>query len=522
MIRVCACESQPIVIEGLRRTLEDSDGLEFGGSVNELGPVLEFASERRPKVCLIDKSFGTKAVFQVISDLKVDSPAVEAVLWTAEISEVESFRALQVGARGILMKSLPVATILDCIQTVAKGNIWIENSVSDQFVGFINRRSTPRLTPREEEILSLVMRGMKNKQIAEELSITTGTVKVHLMSNDQRLPFQPIEADIRRVRNSSSCGTIDRGTFNALQDAAFKPVADLGEPPRFSGQVLSSQCRRLAESDDAGHILRTRTVASFMAPAMLYLLELGPLPHIERAGALWPIELVGAQAKQINAKLFHFGRNFPRALHAIGVKNDTGFAGDFRNLGDRLHGSQFVVSVHNRNQLCVWLQGSPHVVRGDDSLGADPDIRNFDPLFLKLLASVQDRGVLNRARDDMVARTVRGADRPQNGQVVRFGATARKDDFGRCAVQERDDLAACALDTRLGILPKAVNARRVAVRSIQAQDNRVPHLGCDRCRGVVVKVVALHTSRLASLIISCAPASSPSRRTSVFPTTTSA
>ena len=181
MIRVCACESHPIVIEGLRRTLEDAEGLEFAGSVSELGAVLEFASERLPKVCLIDKAFGTKAVFQVISDLKVHSPAVEAVLWTAEISEVESFRALQVGARGILMKNMPLSTILDCIDTVAKGNIWIENSVSDQFVGFINRRSTPRLTPREEEILSLVMRGMKNKQIAEELSITTGTVKVHLM-----------------------------------------------------------------------------------------------------------------------------------------------------------------------------------------------------------------------------------------------------------------------------------------------------------------------------------------------------
>ena len=181
MIRVCACELHPIVIEGLRRTLEDAEGLEFAGSVSELGAVLEFASERLPKVYLIDKAFGTKAVFQVISDLKVHSPAVEAVLWTAEISEVESFRALQVGARGILMKNMPLSTILDCIDTVAKGNIWIENSVSDQFVGFINRRSTPRLTPREEEILSLVMRGMKNRQIAEELSITTGTVKVHLM-----------------------------------------------------------------------------------------------------------------------------------------------------------------------------------------------------------------------------------------------------------------------------------------------------------------------------------------------------
>ena len=71
--------------------------------------------------------------------------------------------------------------ILDCIRTVAKGNIWIECSISNQFVGFINRRSTPRLTPREDEILDLVMRGMKNKQIADSLQITTGTVKVHLM-----------------------------------------------------------------------------------------------------------------------------------------------------------------------------------------------------------------------------------------------------------------------------------------------------------------------------------------------------
>jgi DNA-binding NarL/FixJ family response regulator len=103
------------------------------------------------------------------------------VLWASEITEVESFRALQVGARGILKKTLPIQVLLDCIRTVAKGNIWIESSISNQFVGFINRRSTPRLTPREDEILNLVMRGMKNKQIADSLTITTGTVKVHLM-----------------------------------------------------------------------------------------------------------------------------------------------------------------------------------------------------------------------------------------------------------------------------------------------------------------------------------------------------
>ena len=181
MIRVCACESQPIVLEGLRSSLAGVEDVEFIGSVDDLRAVFDFVAEESPKVCLLDKAFGTKAVFQLVSDIKARAPETEPVLWAAEISEVESFRALQVGARGILKKTLPVDVILECLRTVANGNIWIESSVSNQFVGFINRRSTPRLTPREDEILSLVMRGMKNKQIAAELTITTGTVKVHLM-----------------------------------------------------------------------------------------------------------------------------------------------------------------------------------------------------------------------------------------------------------------------------------------------------------------------------------------------------
>jgi len=181
MITIAACESQPIVVEGLRRSMEGSKDLQFVGAATTAKTCLELIEQHKPVVCLLDKAFGTKAVFQLITDVKGHSPQTEPILWAAEISEIESFRALQVGARGILKKTLPVTTILDCLRTVARGNIWIENSISDQFVGFINRRNTPHLTPREEEIVALVARGMKNKQIADTLCITTGTVKVHLM-----------------------------------------------------------------------------------------------------------------------------------------------------------------------------------------------------------------------------------------------------------------------------------------------------------------------------------------------------
>jgi len=179
-VRVCACESQPILVEGLRRSLEGTNDLRFAGAVNSPGKLLELALKERAHVCLIDKAFGAKAVFDLISDLKSEYKEAKPIVWAAEVSEVESFRALQAGARGILKKTLPVPVIIDCLRTVAKGNIWIESSISNQFVGFINR-GTPRLTPREEQILTLVMRGLKNKEIAEALCITTGTVKVHLM-----------------------------------------------------------------------------------------------------------------------------------------------------------------------------------------------------------------------------------------------------------------------------------------------------------------------------------------------------
>ena len=181
MIHVAACESQPVVVEGLRRSLEATEDLRFVGAVGGPEALTELVSKGPPEVCLIDKAFGTKETLQLISDLRISRPHMEIILWGVDISEVESFGALQAGARGILKKTLPIPVILDCLRTVAKGNVWIESTISNQFVGFINRRTKLRFTPREEQILDLVMQGMKNKQIAQTLHIAAGTVKVHLI-----------------------------------------------------------------------------------------------------------------------------------------------------------------------------------------------------------------------------------------------------------------------------------------------------------------------------------------------------
>lgn len=180
-LSVFACESQPIVIEGLEKVLQPFDDLEFVGASTSFTDTLATVRDLRPDLILVDQTVGLKLVFQFVSDVRSVSSRSQTILWVHEMAEIDCFRALQLGARGILKKSLPVATLIECLRAVGSGSVWIENAVSNQVVGFLNRKNGPRLTPREREIVRHVCSGMKNKEIAEALCITAGTVKVHLM-----------------------------------------------------------------------------------------------------------------------------------------------------------------------------------------------------------------------------------------------------------------------------------------------------------------------------------------------------
>lgn len=180
-LSVFACESQPIVVEGLSQVLGRCEDLDFVGSAQTPRDALEFLRQRNPDVLLVDQAAGLKAVFQFLSDVKSTSPNCQPVLWVNDLAEIDCFRALQLGARGILKKTQPIDSVVECLRSVARGNVWIESSLSDSVSGSFDRRSAPRLTPREKEIVHHVCGGMKNKEIAEALDITPGTVKVHLM-----------------------------------------------------------------------------------------------------------------------------------------------------------------------------------------------------------------------------------------------------------------------------------------------------------------------------------------------------
>ena len=180
-VRVFACEAQPIVLEGLAQVLSQDAEFEYLGSASHLNAALDVVREQHPDIVLVDQSAGLKQVFQFISDVKGTWARCQPVLWVNDLAEIDCFRALQLGARGILKKTVTVTAMIECLRAVGQGEVWIENSLSDRTVGAMDRRSAPRLTPREKEIVHHVCVGLKNKEIAEALTITAGTVKVHLM-----------------------------------------------------------------------------------------------------------------------------------------------------------------------------------------------------------------------------------------------------------------------------------------------------------------------------------------------------
>ena len=179
---IAVCETQPVTAEGLRTLLDGCADLKFTEAVDSLGQALDHtchSGSAAPSVLLIDKSFGVQAILDWLGDLEGEEERPAIVIWGVSVTEAEALRFLQAGARGILRKTAGLTTVLACLRTVAGGRSWMEDCV---FRDPSRAENYPRseLTAREQQVLELVEQGCKNKEIALELGIRPGTVKIHL------------------------------------------------------------------------------------------------------------------------------------------------------------------------------------------------------------------------------------------------------------------------------------------------------------------------------------------------------
>jgi two-component system nitrate/nitrite response regulator NarL len=177
--RIAVCESQPLLLLGLKRLLETTADLQLHSQHVSVSEWMVSSVTEQTDVLIVEKGSGADLALESIARIPVGSPRPRVVVWGVSIHESEALRYLQAGARGIIQKSADLDSILSCLRTVANGGTWMQDAV---FGDRLHTIEAPRsdLTPREQQVLELVEQGMKNREIAVELGISPGTVKIHL------------------------------------------------------------------------------------------------------------------------------------------------------------------------------------------------------------------------------------------------------------------------------------------------------------------------------------------------------
>lgn len=180
---VSVCDTQPVTVEGVRTLLNGCGDLECAQSAHSLAEATEVLKTHAPAVLLVDKAFGIQPILEWLTDLRSTGADLltrtAVVVWGPSVTEAEALRFMQAGARGILRKTANIPVVLACLRTVAAGRSWMEDCVFGDTTRS-ERYPSSELTSREQQVLELVEQGFKNREIALELGIRPGTVKIHL------------------------------------------------------------------------------------------------------------------------------------------------------------------------------------------------------------------------------------------------------------------------------------------------------------------------------------------------------
>jgi two-component system, NarL family, nitrate/nitrite response regulator NarL len=166
-------------MEGLRSLLESEDGLRVVAAEGTLLDGLDAVRELKPDIFVLDKAFGLQSVLDALRNLKKVAPATITTVWSSSLSESEALRLVQTGAAGVIRKTASLDRLLECLRSVRSGHTWMEQEMVRESEIMLRSGRSP-LTAREMQIMELVERGLKNKDIGLALGIQTGTVKIHL------------------------------------------------------------------------------------------------------------------------------------------------------------------------------------------------------------------------------------------------------------------------------------------------------------------------------------------------------
>jgi len=191
-IQVLIVEDHPVVAEGLASLLEDYDDLTVLATALSVADVTDAAGTRCPDVAVVDFHLPDGTGADAADRIRASCPAAAIVFLTADDSDERLLEAIEAGASGYLLKSdSSGGEIVDSVRAVAAGETLIP--AGQIAIALAERRKAAserssqaellaRLTTRENEILSLMIDGVENRAVAEQLHISYSTVRTHVRS----------------------------------------------------------------------------------------------------------------------------------------------------------------------------------------------------------------------------------------------------------------------------------------------------------------------------------------------------
>lgn len=188
MIKIVLADDHAMIRQAIARALADVAGFQIAGQANTAEEALDVVAQQAPQVVLMDISMPGMGGVAATEAIRKEHPQVGVLILTIHDREDYLFQALRAGASGYILKGAGLEELIEAIQTIARGDIYIYPAMVPKLVtDYLQRAESggqeadelSRLTSREREILRFIAEGVGNSKIAEALTLSPHTVRRH-------------------------------------------------------------------------------------------------------------------------------------------------------------------------------------------------------------------------------------------------------------------------------------------------------------------------------------------------------
>lgn len=183
-IRVLIVDAQDIVRVGLSLVIDSLDDMDLVGTARNGIEAVELCRELRPDVVLLDLVLADNDGVSTIEQLRIITPETRIVVLSSTDDEALIRKAIRAGALSLLLKNVAVSALMDTIRAAHQGKSTLAQEATQALIGALQRPPAAGhdLSDREMDTLMLMMRGLKNPEIASYMMVSTSTVKKHVSS----------------------------------------------------------------------------------------------------------------------------------------------------------------------------------------------------------------------------------------------------------------------------------------------------------------------------------------------------